>query len=407
MKEKSFDICPNCGFDLETTDKYCSVCGQKNQDFRIPFVYLVGDFLSTQLNIDNRILQTLKKLFLRPGELSILFVEGVRNKFTNPFKFYLFSSVIFIFVVGFFLNAFLQTEDAKEFLSNVIQGAKTNQKEADVQFLSAVMVLNEEIKQQDTLGYFKDKLQKVPAKDSAKTHFKNRYQHLIEKDAILGFSIDSAKNKTYLVPKLNPIYDTVVSLPSKLSKKDFREIWLDNVRTDSLIKAHESDESMLNFKTGRNVFKLIGLFTIGTPEEIKEQSKKFTLDFIQLFVYLILILIPISSFVLYLIQRKKRSYYFEHFIFNLQLHGYINIVHIVVLLLLLMNIKFFNNNHTFLIILLISYFIYWIIYLEMAFMRFYHGRNIWNYVKFIFFSGLYLFLTYVLFVGGLFYFIFT
>ena len=84
--------CKNCETIL--IGKFCSECGQKDSELlklKDFFKEISKDFTE----LDFRILVTLKKLFTNPGFLTREYWAGKKVKHTQPFKLFLFSSVIY------------------------------------------------------------------------------------------------------------------------------------------------------------------------------------------------------------------------------------------------------------------------------------------------------------------------
>ncbi|MCG8454753.1 MAG: DUF3667 domain-containing protein [Holophagales bacterium] len=84
--------CRNCGTALR--GEYCYRCGQRARDLDVSFRELVADWLGGAFGLDARLWRTLKLLFLRPGQLTVEFLEGRRARYLPPFRLYLISSVL-------------------------------------------------------------------------------------------------------------------------------------------------------------------------------------------------------------------------------------------------------------------------------------------------------------------------
>ena len=83
--------CDNCGTPLQ--GRYCHGCGQEARSLDISFRVFAGEWLATVLGFDGRVWRTLGKLVLKPGELSIDFLEGRRSRYVSPLRLYFFVSV--------------------------------------------------------------------------------------------------------------------------------------------------------------------------------------------------------------------------------------------------------------------------------------------------------------------------
>ena len=82
--------CLNCG--QPAGPNFCGHCGQAVHSYRSPLLALTREFAEELLSVDGRFLQTLKAL-LRPGLLTVNFLQGKRAAFVSPVRLYLLASV--------------------------------------------------------------------------------------------------------------------------------------------------------------------------------------------------------------------------------------------------------------------------------------------------------------------------
>ncbi|WP_314060685.1 DUF3667 domain-containing protein [Empedobacter brevis] len=92
--------CQNCGHYVE--EHYCTHCGQENVETRQPFHFLFTHFIEDFVHYDGSFWQTIKKLFLKPGELTKEYLSGKRNSSVNPVKMYIFVSFVTFFLISVF-----------------------------------------------------------------------------------------------------------------------------------------------------------------------------------------------------------------------------------------------------------------------------------------------------------------
>jgi len=110
--------CKNCNQQLLPKSHYCSNCGQSVTQFQRPIKPVLTDMLHESLDIDGRLLLTLKTLLFKPGFLTLEYCNGKRQKYTPPLRMYLVISIIFFLLVSFLGmnneepndNIFLRTE---------------------------------------------------------------------------------------------------------------------------------------------------------------------------------------------------------------------------------------------------------------------------------------------------------
>lgn len=89
--------CPNCGADLQGF--YCHVCGQSADDHHRSIWHLAWEGIEGLTHLDGRLGQTLPPLFLNPGKLAKDHFEGRRQRHVPPFRLFLISLLIFMFVL--------------------------------------------------------------------------------------------------------------------------------------------------------------------------------------------------------------------------------------------------------------------------------------------------------------------
>lgn len=93
-----FDRCANCG--SRRTDRFCATCGQNDRDFRRSLPPVISDLMREAFELDGRLVQSFKLLLLKPGQLSLEFSNNRRSSFVSPVRLYLFTSILFFFVLS-------------------------------------------------------------------------------------------------------------------------------------------------------------------------------------------------------------------------------------------------------------------------------------------------------------------
>ena len=102
--------CKNCQTILTEDAKYCSTCGQSTKSHRQPFIPFVKEAMHELLEIDGRLLLTLRTLVTKPGLASYEYDQGMRAKYTPPLRLYLVISVIFFLLFSSFQQVFTGRE---------------------------------------------------------------------------------------------------------------------------------------------------------------------------------------------------------------------------------------------------------------------------------------------------------
>ena len=86
--------CKSCGTDI--VGNYCHDCGEKvlsKEDFHVS--RYIGGFISSLTNLDSKLYRTLKAFFIRPGQLSRDYLNGIRKPFLSPIQIFLIVTVLF------------------------------------------------------------------------------------------------------------------------------------------------------------------------------------------------------------------------------------------------------------------------------------------------------------------------
>jgi len=108
--------CKNCDEKLVDDAKYCFTCGQSLKSFDEPVKSVIFDAFHETLDIDGRLLNTLKTLVFKPGLLTREFNLGRRASYTPPLRMYLVISIVFFLIV----SQYLQTENMYSFLPKIM-----------------------------------------------------------------------------------------------------------------------------------------------------------------------------------------------------------------------------------------------------------------------------------------------
>src|SRR5687768_9708359 len=88
--------CRNC--DAAMHGEYCASCGQRAVHADPTARELAHDAVQELLNVDGKILSTLRLLFTRPGFLTVEHLRGRRARYVAPIRLYLTCSVLYFLV---------------------------------------------------------------------------------------------------------------------------------------------------------------------------------------------------------------------------------------------------------------------------------------------------------------------
>lgn len=90
--------CPNCGTPLD--GPYCHECGQLGEEFNRSLLPLIWEVFESFFHADGRLLHTMPRLVLKPGQLTKDYIEGRRAAQVPPLRMFLVVMLIFFFVGG-------------------------------------------------------------------------------------------------------------------------------------------------------------------------------------------------------------------------------------------------------------------------------------------------------------------
>jgi hypothetical protein len=102
--EKQF--CENCGSELN--GEYCSKCGQRNVEMKLPFKEILRELIEELLSFDSRLFHSLIPFLIKPGILTVEYISGKRAHYISPFKMFFFMSFLY-----FFTTALVEKSDEK------------------------------------------------------------------------------------------------------------------------------------------------------------------------------------------------------------------------------------------------------------------------------------------------------
>lgn len=85
--------CPNC--DAVVSGHYCANCGQEAHLHAASTREFLHEFIGHYVALEGKLWGTLRRLILRPGELTNEYIRGRRVRYVQPLRIYLTFSVIF------------------------------------------------------------------------------------------------------------------------------------------------------------------------------------------------------------------------------------------------------------------------------------------------------------------------
>lgn len=92
---------PQCADCLApVTGKYCAACGQETLIETPTVKHFLQEFADQYVALEGKLGRTLRVLVTQPGQLTLDYVEGRRQRYVRPLKLYLTISVLFFGLLG-------------------------------------------------------------------------------------------------------------------------------------------------------------------------------------------------------------------------------------------------------------------------------------------------------------------
>lgn len=92
--------CLNCEHALNGHELFCPNCGQKNKNNHITLSVFIKEVFAGLFSWDSKFWRTCFTLILKPGSISLDYISGKRQRYANPFRFYITASILFFLIHG-------------------------------------------------------------------------------------------------------------------------------------------------------------------------------------------------------------------------------------------------------------------------------------------------------------------
>lgn len=261
------EACPNCGIDLQKNDRFCAACGQKVGPSRLSLWQFLSQILANTFAIDGKLWMTLKAL-LRPGYLSLAWLDGRRETFIHPVRLFLFAVIIHLAVINFFVSRdwFVAADEASEDQRSVIQIENTLTHARQWR-----MTLDSSDQATPGLDQLIHRLDSLFNKEKTTPHSTFGGGWISDHDIVLSQ------------------YDLVATPADTLFQRENVSPLAGRVFLGQLLKAYRHPKSFGNFLVGR-------------------------------LSWMIFLLVPASALVLFLMYLRSGAFYMEHLVFSLHFH---------------------------------------------------------------------------------------
>uniref|UniRef100_UPI004047DABF DUF3667 domain-containing protein n=1 Tax=Polaribacter sp. TaxID=1920175 RepID=UPI004047DABF len=242
--------CLNCGYPFFGGEKFCPECGQSNRDKQVTFGEFIYEIFNGFFSWDAKFWNTIVPLLVKPGKVSKDYIEGKRERYTNPFRFYLTISILFFVMLG--------VTDSYERLNDFRNGNQTKSISANLKDLPLDSIQNEATKG------INDALKEVDStqKKEILSNIKSAKGNLSIKNTGPSFKIgDTELNKFMDFQEKHPYMPIDNALDSLGVEKSFWNRFMYN-RSEKISAIWKKDDGMKDFIQQIFSYASISLFVL-------------------------------------------------------------------------------------------------------------------------------------------------
>ena len=323
-KPQKSEICLNCNFPLRPEDNFCPNCGQENNVRNVPARYLIVEIFEGFYSFDTKLWNTIKASLLKPGKITLDYLEGKRARYVPPLKFYLFISFVFFLLLGKLsdnaidssnINGEILSDDDIGTMNISLNELLGNQKKYYNKDTNDVSSINFDFKSKDSL------LLTIKSLQSAHDSVLNKL--LLSEDIDTNsITRENLRSALAYIPLDNAVLDSIkpkFGIFGKVSfdtKEEYYKFKADiqnynKKQIDSVLVSKGEDPTWFN----RQMLKKMGVYDFKSKDSIKQITQAI-LKSISLTMF---IMMPLTAILLLLIFYRKK-YYYEHLIFTIHIH---------------------------------------------------------------------------------------
>ncbi len=323
-KPQKSEICLNCNFPLRPEDNFCPNCGQENNVRNVPARYLIVELFEGFYSFDTKLWNTIKASLLKPGKITLDYLEGKRARYVPPLKFYLFISFVFFLLLGKLsdnaidssnINGEILSDDDIGTMNISLNELLGNQKKYYNKDTNDVSSINFDFKSKDSL------LLTIKSLQSAHDSVLNKL--LLSEDIDTNsITRENLRSALAYIPLDNAVLDSIkpkFGIFGKVSfdtKEEYYKFKADiqnynKKQIDSVLVSKGEDPTWFN----RQMLKKMGVYDFKSKDSIKQITQAI-LKSISLTMF---IMMPLTAILLLLIFYRKK-YYYEHLIFTIHIH---------------------------------------------------------------------------------------
>lgn len=314
-----------------------------NKGTRITFKSFIHEIFNGFFNFDATFWRTLIPLLTSPGKVSRDYIDGKRQRYTNPFRFYLAVSIIFFLLIGLSMTKAKYEELSKGSSTEIIDLDIDDEKNTDEELSKKEL---DSIKKN-----FSDKMDKVmiPIPENTKKEILNEIEKNNKKpknEAPISVNLNGIEKleKINLFLKKYPDIKMDAALDSLQLEKNFTNRFL-YTRAETLLKISKNKDSQRQFVSQLLSYGSIALF----------------------------IMLPFFTLFLKFFYIRRRFTYVDHLIFVFHSQTVFFMIFSIVFILKILNFQ--PQVWIFLVLFLI--------YLLIAMKKFYQQSNSKTFLKFL------------------------
>jgi hypothetical protein len=281
--------CLNCGDP--THGDYCRSCGQAKRIVAVSVGALIGDVLEDQLVLNRALPRTLLYLLVRPGFLTVEYINGRIVRYIAPFRLYLVGSVVFFLLLSFVgLRALDEVRFGGEERTSS-EAVRTGLGESE-RALAAIDTTALPAEARLRVAEALRQIQQIPGR--------------VETEAAEGAQAD--------VPVRSDNREAAAPLPPELARL---QPWARSIRRDT---------ADLDGLGKRMALRLADRYGHLAPQEAFRDFASAYLEYVP---HMMFLLLPIFALILKLLYIRRRRYYAEHFVFALHVHAFMFVMFIL------------------------------------------------------------------------------
>jgi hypothetical protein len=296
-KRDPADPCLNCGDD--TYGEYCASCGQRKVDVRVSIRTMAAEALEDELLIGRRLPTTLKALLLKPGQLTVDYVNGRIARHVSPLKLYLVSSIIF-----FLLLSVASLRLVREMVGETGPPPPPAATQPDLPVDTPTLA-----ELDSTLTAVREALEDPDLPTEARDQLRTHRNELVRQRAVVA----SREGR----PPPAVAADTVDGpVPGPAGRED------------------EDASDRPSFRIGHPALDSLATARVRELSELEfnDAAARVIGDLVGYIPTIMFVLLPLFALVLKLLYVRRRRYYAEHFIFLLHTHAFLYMLFTILLL---------------------------------------------------------------------------